>query len=134
MLFVFDDVLLHHFKERHIFDLASQPFSPINIVNEIMENTGVFKNKNTTVTSILIVDTDSTSIMFKKDEQNFVNHIDSISDQILEFSNEGNKMLRAFMPLIDLKSKRSVINFWQSPYLRLVNKEMQEMLSELNRA
>jgi F0F1-type ATP synthase alpha subunit len=33
LLFVFDDVLLHHFKERHVFDLANQPFSPINIYN-----------------------------------------------------------------------------------------------------
>lgn len=46
ILFIFDDVLLHHFKERHVFDLASQPFSPINIYNEIMENTGVFNYKN----------------------------------------------------------------------------------------
>jgi hypothetical protein len=42
VLFVFDDVLLHHFKERHIFDLANQPFSPVNIYNHLMENSGVF--------------------------------------------------------------------------------------------
>lgn len=45
-----------------------------------MENTGVFKKKNTTVTSIFVVDTDSTSMMFQKDEQTFVNHLDSIAD------------------------------------------------------
>jgi hypothetical protein len=33
LLFVFDDVLLHYFKEKHIFDLASQPFAPVNIYN-----------------------------------------------------------------------------------------------------
>jgi hypothetical protein len=59
---------LHHFKEKHVFDLANQPFSPINIYNEIMENTGVFSYKNASVTSIFIVDKDSTSMMFKNDE------------------------------------------------------------------
>lgn len=72
MLFVFDDILLHHFKERHIYDLALQPFSPINICNEIMENTGVFKHLNYEMTSIFIVDSESTSLMFKKDENTFV--------------------------------------------------------------
>jgi hypothetical protein len=42
LLFVFDDAILYYFKERHIFDLANQPFAPYNIFNEIMENTGVF--------------------------------------------------------------------------------------------
>lgn len=42
LLIVFDDVLLHKFKEKHVYDLASQPFSPINIVNELMEQTGCF--------------------------------------------------------------------------------------------
>jgi hypothetical protein len=62
-----DDVLLHHFKERHVFDLANQPFSPVNMYNEIMENTGEFKNGRT-VTSIVILDSESTSLNFKKDE------------------------------------------------------------------
>ncbi len=61
--------MLHHFKERHVYDLASQPFSPINIYNEIMENTGVFKSKNASMTSICIVDSGSTSMTFERDEQ-----------------------------------------------------------------
>ena len=42
LLLVFDDVILHHFKERSIFDLANQPFAPVNIYNQIFENIGVF--------------------------------------------------------------------------------------------
>jgi hypothetical protein len=38
-----DDVLLYYFKERYLFNLAFQPFAPYNIINEIMENTGIFK-------------------------------------------------------------------------------------------
>jgi F0F1-type ATP synthase alpha subunit len=34
-LLVFDDVLLHQMKERLVYDIADQPFSPINIINEI---------------------------------------------------------------------------------------------------
>ena len=45
-----------------------------------MENTGIFKHKNATVTSILIVDEDSSSMMFEKDEKKFLNHLESISD------------------------------------------------------
>jgi hypothetical protein len=43
-LLVFDDVLLHQMKERMVYDLAAQPFSPINIINEIAAHTGTFKN------------------------------------------------------------------------------------------
>lgn len=34
-LLVFDDVLLHQNREKAIFDLADQPFSPVNILNEV---------------------------------------------------------------------------------------------------
>jgi hypothetical protein len=132
---VFDDVLLHHFKERHIFDLASQPFSPVNIYNEIMENTGVFKSKNTTFTSVFIIDSDSSSLMFKKDELVLQQHLESISDQILEFNNEGNMLVKGYLPMVDLRPSKNILaHHWQSPYLRLVNREIQELISELNRA
>ena len=51
-----------------------------------MENTGIFPSDNFEMTSIFIVDVDSSSMMFKKDEQVFINHLDSISDQIIDFS------------------------------------------------
>jgi len=31
-------------KERLVYDIADQPFSPINIINEIASQTGTFKN------------------------------------------------------------------------------------------
>jgi hypothetical protein len=68
LLFVFDDAILYHFKERHIFDLANQPFAPYNIFNELMENTGVFLEKGYSMTTLVLVDKDSASMMFKKDE------------------------------------------------------------------
>ena len=68
LLFVFDDAILYHFKERHIFDLANQPFAPYNIFNELMENTGVFLEKGYSMTTLVLVDKDSSSMMFKKDE------------------------------------------------------------------
>jgi hypothetical protein len=42
-LFIFDDALLHQTIERSIYDLADQPFSPINIFNNISDLTGTFK-------------------------------------------------------------------------------------------
>jgi hypothetical protein len=52
-----------------------------------MENTGIFKHLNYEMTSIFIVDTDSTKILLRNEEQKFVQHLDSISDQIIDFSN-----------------------------------------------
>jgi hypothetical protein len=80
LLFVFDDAILYHFKERHIFDLANQPFAPYNIFNELMENSGVFLDKNISMTSLVLADRDSSSIMFKKDELTLLQHLESMAD------------------------------------------------------
>ena len=77
---MFDDAILYHFKERSIFDLANQPFAPYNIFNEIMENTGVFLDKGYSMTSLVLVDKESTSMMFKKDELTLLQHLESMSD------------------------------------------------------
>ncbi len=58
VLLVFDDVLLHKFKEQHVYRLTNQPFAPINIVNEIMEASGCFKDGKS-MTSIVILDTET---------------------------------------------------------------------------
>ena len=58
VLLVFDDVLLHKFKERLVYDLASQPFAPTNIINELMEATGTFKDGRT-VSTLVIADTEA---------------------------------------------------------------------------
>ena len=63
VLLVFDDILLHQFKERAVYDLAEQPFSPVNILNQIMENTGNFHHGRQQ-TSILITDTDCNTLTF----------------------------------------------------------------------
>ena len=63
-LVVFDDVLLHKFKEKHIYELASQPFSPLNAINELMERTGVFRESGRTVSTIVIMDTETNQLQF----------------------------------------------------------------------
>jgi len=54
-------------KERLVYDLADQPFSPINIINEIAAQTGTFKNGRQ-LTSIMIADINGNTLTFKKDE------------------------------------------------------------------
>lgn len=66
ILLIFDDVMLHNFKERAVFDLANQPFSPINILNEIYQNTGIFENYE--LTSLMMLDDNNSSEMFRLDE------------------------------------------------------------------
>lgn len=70
-LFVFDDVLAHQNKERSLFDLADQPFSPINILNEVAENTGTFRNERQ-VTSIIIADCNGGQLIHQQDEDKII--------------------------------------------------------------
>ena len=130
-MFVFDDVLLHHFKERSLFDLATQPFAPINLVNEIMENTGMFCEADTSMTSIFIVDKESSSMMFRKDELSHVQHLESMTDQIVDFSSDRVSLTKGMMPLIDMKPDKTIIDYWQSPLLKKVKKELQSLIGEL---
>jgi len=55
---VFDDVLLHTFKEKYVYDLASQPFAPTNIINELMEQTGNFQDGRV-VSTLVLADTEA---------------------------------------------------------------------------
>jgi len=54
VLLIFDSVVEYELSQKKSFDLVNQPFSPTNIVNEIMENTGCF---NVNVSTIFIYDT-----------------------------------------------------------------------------
>lgn len=90
VLLVFDDVLLHKFKEKLVYDLASQPFSPFNIVNEISDHTGTFANGKT-LTTLVIADTSSNQLQFQKDEDAVLVHLESLADQIIEFEDEQMK-------------------------------------------
>lgn len=73
-------------------------------------------------------------MMFRKDEQILTQHLESISDQILDFNNEGNQMVRGYLPMVDLKTNTNIIDYWQTPYLRKMNKEMQTLIGEINQA
>lgn len=44
VLLVFDDVILHQFKERSVYALANQPFADQQILNHLMESSGSFKD------------------------------------------------------------------------------------------
>jgi hypothetical protein len=78
-LLVFDDVLLHQMKERLVYDIAEQPFSPINIINEIASQTGTFKTGRQ-LTSILIADINGNTLTFQRDEDLLMQHIESLVD------------------------------------------------------
>jgi len=130
ILFIFDDVLLHHFKEKHIFDLASQPFAPVNLYNELMENTGVFENGKS-FTSVFLIDTDSTSMHFLHDEKRLIQHLESISDQVVDFSSDRVSMTKGLMPVIDMKPDSTIIDYWQTPFVREVKHQLQVLINQL---
>ena len=64
------------------------------------------------MTSIFIIDTDSSSLMFKKDEITFIQHLDSIADQSIEFNNEQNQILKNQLPVLELKKDVHIIDYW----------------------
>jgi hypothetical protein len=103
-------------KEKKVFDLAGQPFSPINIINEVYQRTGNFDDH--TLTTIALLDTDSSSMMFKLDELSLESNIDSLADQIINFNSEQSMITKPFLPQLSLKVNRSPLDLWQSPFLR----------------
>ena len=122
VLIVFDDVLLHKFREKLVYDLASQPCAPINIVNELMEQTGCFQDGRV-VSSIVIIDTEANQLQFQKDEDAALVHIESIADQVIEFSDEKYKR-RTGMTLPILPSEPGQILPHQRCFLRPFLKAM----------
>ena len=115
LLVVFDDAVLHNFKEKAVFEGASQPTAPTKVLHELMENTGSFPNR--TVTTLVNFDSDSTSMMTKVDETNLEKDLDSIADYILTFTTEGCKLTQPFLPQLGLKVNPSRNLFWTSAYL-----------------
>ena len=103
VLLVFDDVITHKLKENLVFDLASQPFSPFNIVNELFDHTGCFSDGRV-VSTIVLADTEANQLQFKKDEDALVAHLESISDQIIDFADEQHKRrLGSALPVLPSK-------------------------------
>jgi hypothetical protein len=61
-----------------IFGMANQPFSPVNIINEVYQKTGVYENY--TLTTMALFDTDTSSLMFSNDEMKLSKNLDSLAD------------------------------------------------------
>lgn len=116
VLFIFEDIVAHEFKEKFIFDKANQPFSPVKILNEIMENTGIFENFE--MTSMVSLDTEATSMLMEIDQINFEKNLYSIADQIINFTSDECKLTKGFMPQMGLLFAPKPCNSWQSIYLR----------------
>lgn len=43
-------------------------------------------------------------------------------------------MIKGFLPVIDMKPNKTIIDYWQTPYLRKINKELQGLFREVNLA
>jgi len=76
------------------------------------------------MTSIFIVDSESTSLQFKKDEMSLTQHLESISDQVVDFSSQRVSMAKGLMPVVEMKPDKTVIEYWQTPYVRSVKHKL----------
>jgi hypothetical protein len=70
------------------------------------------------------MDKDSSSLMFKKDEQNLQLHLESMADQVVDFSSERISLTKGMLPLIEMKPDKTIIDYWQTPLLRKVKYQL----------
>jgi len=76
------------------------------------------------MTSVVLMDKDSSSLMFKKDEQNLQLHLESMADQVVDFSSERISLTKGMLPLIEMKPDKTIIDYWQTPLLRKVKYQL----------
>ena len=57
----------HAIVEKSIFERVLQPFGPINVVNNLYENTGNFENCS--VTTLVSLDTEEMDLIHRVDEK-----------------------------------------------------------------
>ena len=137
VLIVFDDVFMHSLKEKHVYDLASQPAPPKLILNELMEATGIFSDGRE-VTSIVIADTDSSTLQVQKDEDDLVAHIESIADHVITFDCEQSKKRLGArnLPILQIKPSQVYMNQkqWLNPFVMYMANRFQTMTDNIDKA
>lgn len=127
VLLIFDKIIEYDINEKQIFDKAKQPFSPTNIYNEIMENSGDFGPSQGVMTSIVVMDTDTFNYEYEKNMVNLKTHLESIADQVIEFEPTFRTM-RNSLPKLDLLSFTGINQgYWQKPLIAHVQKELEEL-------
>ena len=123
-------------KERQVYDLASQPFSPVNIINEIAAHTGTFKNGKQ-LTSILIADVNGNTLTFQRDEDQFMAHIESVADHSITFENTTSLFKhKQQVPVLSVKPGQVYPNQgqWVSPFLLPSIQNFQVLCDNLDKA
>ena len=96
-----------------------------------MENTGVFQNHE--MTTLVNFDSESSSLMFQLDEAALEKHLDSIADQIINFTTEDSKLTKGFMPQLGLKFVPRLNDHWQSPYLKkYISTSFRKLIQDMN--
>ena len=70
-------------------------------------------------------------MMFKKDELTIQLHLESMADQIVDFSSESISLTKGMMPIIEMKPDKTIIDYWQTPLLRTVKYQLQDLINRL---
>ena len=134
VLLVFDRVMDYDINEKRIFQNAKQPFSPTNIFNEIMENSGDFGPGNGTITSVLALDTDTVNFNYDQAQLKLLVHLESVVDQIVSFEPEL-KAMRSYVPKLDLYEFCSAnVDYWQHPLVAATRADVEQFTRDLRSA
>ena len=73
----------------------------MNILHEVMENTGIFDSYE--MTTLVSFDTEGTSMMLELDSINLQKNLDSIADQVIDVTSENCKITKGLMPQMGLR-------------------------------
>jgi hypothetical protein len=85
------------------------------------------------MTTLISLDTQSSQLLFNKDEELFCSHLESLSDQIIELSTESCELTKPFRPQMGLKFIDRPMDSWQSPYFRnYISKPMKNVIANID--
>jgi quinol monooxygenase YgiN len=70
-------------------------------------------------------------LTFRKDELVLGQHLESLADQVVEFSSERISLAKGLMPVIEMKPDKTIIEYWQTPYVQAVKHQVQALIKQL---
>lgn len=94
-----------------------------------MEHTGRFDDGRT-VSTIVVMDTETNQLQFQKDEDALLVHLESLADSVVNFSDDQHKRrLGSALPVLPTKSTQQIPHqsVFLRPFLRALCSQFQNL-------
>mmetsp|Transcript_6826 Transcript_6826/g.11519 ORF Transcript_6826/g.11519 Transcript_6826/m.11519 type:complete len:122 (+) Transcript_6826:1133-1498(+) len=87
------------------------------------------------MTSIVVLGSDTSPLMFKLEEIELKKNLFSLADKIVTFDHDGSKLIKSFQPLISLKVAPLLSTSWISPFVNgSVGVYFRQMIDAINQS